>query len=127
MNKQEAKQWAELFTAYAEGKTIQVFDEEKYWVDIDMITENILFRNLGDVECLRVKPTPKTRRMTNQKFADWLRDCPEEHREYKYRHDILVSYQYDYDADEANEEVGDVLIRRNHGEWEEPIIEVEEF
>lgn len=125
MNKQKAEQWAELYTALAEGKNIQVLDPRGRWEDVDVDNDYCDYL-VGLPSDYRIKPQFKTRRMTNQKFADWLRDCPEEHREYKYRHDILVSYQYDYDEDEANEEVGDVLIRRNHGEWEEPIIEVEE-
>lgn len=65
----------------------------------------------------------KTRQMTRQELADWLRDAPEEHREYRYAGDKDVYNTYDYPEDEANTPEGDVFIRRNHGEWEEPIIE----
>lgn len=119
MTKEEAKQWAELFAAYAEGKTIQyrMREEGGEWI------ERTSF-DYWDTERYeyRVKPTPKTRRMTNQELADWLRDEPQEHREYKFMdgHSIAFYISYsDYNADEA---CGNILIRRNHGKWEEPII-----
>lgn len=74
---------------------------------------------------LRIKPIIKTRRKTNLELADWLRDCPQEHREYKYRDGIGIWFDYTYDECEENKPCVDVLIRRNHGEWEEPLIEVE--
>lgn len=124
MTKEEAKQWAELLTAYAEGKTIEhaIFygNGAIDWVettDIDLSNPTIDYR---------IKLELKTRRMTDQELSDWLRDNPQEHREYKYRHGESVSCYYDYDEDEANDPVGDIVIRRNHSKWKEPLIEVEE-
>lgn len=69
----------------------------------------------------------KYRRMTCQELSYWLRDCPEEHREWKYedRSPHLVKSVYEYqDNMRAYDEVGDnILIRRNGGAWEEPLIE----
>lgn len=69
----------------------------------------------------------KYRRMTNQELAWWLRDCPEEHREWKYedRSPHLVKSVYEYqDNMNADDKVKDnILVRRNGGEWEEPLIE----
>ena len=68
----------------------------------------------------------KTRRMTNQELADWLRDCPEERREFKYTGCDGVYSSYDYLESSENSPVERKLIRRNHGEWEEPLIEMED-
>ena len=67
----------------------------------------------------------KTRRMTNQELSWWLRDCPEEHREYRYKdNNRVLPGDYYYLDDTANKEVNDVYIRRNGGEWEEPLVEI---
>lgn len=123
--RQEAKKWAELFTALAEGKIIarRMIDPvgTKYsWEQVHYITTDEKLENY----CILL--TPKTRRMTNQELADWLRDCPEEHREWKYKNGDTVFSEYPYNMNYANEEVGDILIRSNHGEWEEPLIKIEE-
>lgn len=83
----------------------------------------------GDEFCsdLFLQVPIKTRRMTEQELAWWLRDCPEEHREYKFENSILnlVKSTYEYQEKSANEEVEKfVLIRKNGGEWEEPLIEI---
>jgi len=69
----------------------------------------------------------KTRRMTNQELSWWLRDCPDEHREYMYKSkadEPNVHIIYPYCVIEADEEVdADIYIRRNGGEWEEPLVE----
>ena len=70
----------------------------------------------------------KTRRMTNQELADWLRKCPEENREMTIKYGKGWVYAYheylDSEADEPVEK--NRLIRRNHGEWQEPLIEMED-
>ena len=67
----------------------------------------------------------KNRRMTHQELSWWLRECPEEHREYSHEDGRYVqSGYYDYFSGDANVKVDDgILIRRNGGEWEEPLIE----
>jgi hypothetical protein len=67
----------------------------------------------------------KTRLMTHQELADWLRDAPEEHREYRYAGDKDVYNTYDYPETEAKTPVDEnrITIRRNHGEWQKPLIE----
>lgn len=125
MYKEEAKQWAEIFTAYAEGKSIELLHHDlsgnECWNIVSTIDPNI------NVDSYRIKPEKKTRRMTNQELADWLRDCPQEHREWKYAGSDIVYVVFDYHEDDANEEIAsDIFIRHNHGEWEEPIIVEEE-
>lgn len=123
MTKQEAKQWAELFTAIAEGKTIQSLDTiSGRWEDVRITVCDYLEGLPSDY---RIKPTPKTRRMTDQELADWLRDCPEEHREYRAKYSSSIWWEYAYDEGNGNVPCGDVFIRRNHGEWEEPLVEEE--
>ena len=66
----------------------------------------------------------KKRRMTHQELSWWLRDCPEEHREYGFCDDEGVRYSHTYRKDSADKEVEkEYRIRRNGGEWEEPLIE----
>jgi len=73
----------------------------------------------------KVKKEVKTRKMTRQELSDWLRDCPEEHREWKYKGGSNLVFTLDsYHEDDAFEPVETKLIRRNHGEWEEPVIEI---
>jgi hypothetical protein len=67
----------------------------------------------------------KTRKMTRQELSDWLRDCPEEHREWKYKSGSNLVFTLDsYHEGDAFEPVETKLIRRNHGEWEEPLINI---
>ena len=65
------------------------------------------------------------RRMTNQELSWWLRDHPEECREFKYEEggDYVYS-SYDYTINQANTQVWGKLIRRNGGEWQEPLVEI---
>lgn len=124
MTKEEAKQWAELFTAYAEGKSIEyrMRAEGGEWL------ERTSF-DYWDTERYeyRVKPQHGTRRMTNQELADWLRDEPHEHREWKQESSNYIYISFSYHVNDSNREVPKgFYIRRNHGDWEEPVIEVEE-
>lgn len=124
MTKEEAKQWSKLFTAIAEGNKIQS-DAGGKWEDIRIDDYDYLEGFSSDY---RIKPQPKTRRRTKQELADWLHNCPEENREWKWKGESLVhAYPMTYDEDEAQVEcASDILIRRNHGEWEEPLIAIEE-
>lgn len=122
MDREEAKKWAELLTAYAEGKTIEYAmfcgNGKVDWIEMTSL------ETMHCIEHYRIKPTPKTRRMTNQELADWLRDEPQEHREVK-SNSFWVYQDYCYDEAQANNECLDViLVRRNHGEWEEPLVEI---
>ena len=73
---------------------------------------------------LFIEEEVKTRRMTCRELADWLCQCPEECREFKYEGggDYVYS-SYDYTINQANTQVWGKLIRRNGGEWQEPLIE----
>lgn len=77
---------------------------------------------------LRIKEEVKvnSRRMTNQELAWWLRDCPDEHREWKWTPSVVVNNNFTYIQREANEECPeDIFIRSNGGEWREPLVEIE--
>lgn len=123
MTKEEIKQWVELLIAASEGKIIQKYDDG-IWEDININNYDYLY---GLPEDYRIKPQPKTRRRTYQELSNWLRECPQEHREFKRADSKYVYVVLGYDEDDANEEVSsDILIRRNNGKWEEPLIEVDE-
>lgn len=72
---------------------------------------------------IKVEKT-KPYRMTNQELAWWIRDCPEEHREVCRVDEDTIYSRYIYRKCDANEEVPEfVRIRKNGGEWMEPVIE----
>ena len=79
---------------------------------------------VGVNNCLLLKEPITPRRMTNQELAWWLRDCPEEHREWCTINAMYIFHIFDYVKAEANEECSkDILIRRNGGEWHEPLVD----
>ena len=62
--------------------------------------------------------------MTIKELAWWLRDHPEEHREFKYKDTQKVDSHGAYNECDQNEECNqNIVVRRNGGEWEEPLIE----
>lgn len=76
---------------------------------------------------LFLKEPINNRRMTYQELAWWLRDCPEEHREYIYVNtdgsEGLIQHELAYSGKDADEIADSYLIRRNGGEWRIPIID----
>jgi hypothetical protein len=72
-------------------------------------------------------PKKTVRRMTNQELSWWLRDHPEEHREWKWNADgASIDSVYTYNDNKAVAECGrNILIRSNGGEWREPVVEIE--
>jgi len=68
----------------------------------------------------------KTRRMTNQELAWWLREHQEEHREFRFGADTSVFHSYPYRESSSNCPCKEgIFIRSNGGEWREPEIEEE--
>ena len=87
--------------------------------DDETDTEN--FKHCAEIE------EPKTRRMTNQELAWWLRKKPT--REYKTTSNFypIVYGEYTYLESESSDKVDiNIFIREDGGEWREPIVEVEE-
>lgn len=85
--------------------------------DDEISTEN--FKHCAEIEEIR------TRRMTKKELSRWLREKPT--REYKNSDYIsrTVYSSFTYAEDCGDEEVaGNVLIREDDGEWQEPLIEV---
>ena len=66
----------------------------------------------------------KQRRMTNKELSRWLREKPT--REWKCKDGNSVCSVYGYGENRADEEVRDIFIREDDGEWREPLMEVEE-
>ena len=95
-------------------------DLSMYWYTEDMLEPYEIIEDDDKVE-EDVEP----RLMTNQELADWLRDAPEEHREYRYAGDKDVYNAYDYPETEAKTPVDEnrITIRRYHGKWQKPLIE----
>lgn len=121
MSTEETNKWAEIFNAYIAGKTIQIWENEKYWVDISNIDNDILNRGLGRI---RIKPEPKICKMTYQQLSHWLRENPQEHREYKCKGTSIIRHELVYCEGDENVPCENILIRNNNGEWKEPLIEI---
>ena len=64
----------------------------------------------------------KQRRMTQKELSRWLREKPT--RELKSILDDYIYSDHVYEEDCENEEVCDVVIREDDGEWREPLVEV---
>ena len=62
------------------------------------------------------------RRMTHKELSRWLREKPT--RELKSILDDYIYSAHVYEEDCENEEVCDVVIRENDGDWREPLVEV---
>lgn len=89
---------------------------------IEVIKSLVEAWNKEKKELNQINKEVKTRFMTYQELSDWLCQCPEEHREMKYKNCATIYKYHSYYENEANNPANDVLIRKNHGEWEEPII-----
>ena len=62
MIREEIKRRAELYSALAEGKTIQILNMEGNWVDVEVKKLNYIPETLK----FRIKPEPKYRPFKNQ-------------------------------------------------------------
>ena len=62
MEREEIKRRAELYSALAEGKTIQILNMEGNWVDVEVNKLNYIPETLK----FRIKPEPKYRPFKNQ-------------------------------------------------------------
>lgn len=77
---------------------------------------------------LWLKEKATQRKMTHQELAWWLRDAPEEHREYicsdycGYTEHRTIYQTFEYMVCDADKPVDDILIRSNGGDWIEPLI-----
>lgn len=60
MTREEAKELLPIIKAFAEGKTIQMFDDENEWNDLNNPTFD------GDPSSYRIKPEPKYRPFKTQ-------------------------------------------------------------
>ena len=86
-------------------------------VDEDSAFET--FKHCAEIE------EPKTRRMTNKELSRWLREKPT--RECKYLNSEYICSTFEYREYCQDKEVHeDIRIREDDGEWQEPLVEVEE-
>ena len=72
---------------------------------------------------LFIEKEVERRLMTQQELSDWLRDSPEEHREYMYVDSSTIRSSFAYREEVSSKLADDILVRRNHREWEKPLIE----
>lgn len=94
---------------------------------VNVCYENGNFYKSGESDMdLFLEIPAKPRRMTNRELSWWLIDHPEEYREWKYniQSASLICHTYEYLETDMDKECSeDILIRRNGGEWEKPLIE----
>ena len=87
---------------------------------IALTSDNITVANYK--HCAEIE---KQRRMTNKELSRWLREKPT--REYKYLTSDYICSTFEYREYVQDEEVHeDMRIREDGGEWQEPLVEVEE-
>ena len=67
MTREEAKRRAELYSALAEGKTIQILNMEGNWVDVEVKKLNYIPETLK----FRIKPEPKKYRPFKSQEECW--------------------------------------------------------
>lgn len=74
--------------------------------------------------CIEEEEEVKPCRMTYKELSKWLRECPNEFRECKNIHTGNIFSTMAYKENQANTTVDDyILVRRNYGKWEEPLID----
>ena len=84
MTREEIKRRAELYSALAEGKTIQILNMEGNWVDVEVKKLNYIPETLK----FRIKPEPKYRPFKTQEECwnemlkhqpfGWVKEIPSE-------------------------------------------------
>jgi hypothetical protein len=136
---EKAKQGAKVVTRDGRNVRIGFFDlkDKEYPVVGAVETNNvegvIYFSKEGKYNSfegennldLFIEEEIKTRRMTIKELAWWLRDHPEEHREFKYKDTQKVDSHGSYNECDQNEECNqNIVVRKNGGEWQEPLVEI---
>ena len=98
------------------------------YISKEDITHPVIALAYGDIDSSSYKhcaEIEKQRRMTNKELSRWLREKPT--REYKYLTSDYICSTFDYRGYVQDEEVSeDIRIREDDGEWQEPLVEVEE-
>lgn len=112
--------WHNDFEEREKGKVVYVIKDDFTSCPVLAVSEEdtsfCIYCHCAEIEEI------KTRRMTHQELAWWLRETAT--REYKRKYQISVYYEYSYTDEEADEPVDDViLIREDGGEWHEPLVE----
>ena len=105
------------------------FEERKkqlkvIYISKEDITYPVVALTHNDIDLCRYKhcaEIEKQRRMTQKELSRWLREKPT--RELKSILDDYIYSDHIYEENCENEEVCDVVIRENDGEWREPLVE----
>lgn len=112
--------WDDDETCKGKMKVIYISEQAMSYpvivLDDDETSEN-RYKHCAEIEI------EKQRRMTNKELSRWLREKPT--REYKFGSTDCVFCFLAYQEIDADDEVDDILIRENDGEWREPLIEVD--
>lgn len=115
--------WNDSFDDKKKAKVIYVLRSESILYPVMAVHEEYVgyctYKHCAEIE------EPKTRRMTNQELAWWLREKPT--REYTTPSQHFIYSAMAYGKEFADKEVDDdFLIRENGGEWHEPLVELAE-
>ena len=100
-----------IFVAKADTCIYPVFSIMKDEVGYDT------FRHCAEIE--------KQRRMTNKELSRWLREKPTRERIWTFDGCICSIHNYNEKCESEEVRKG-IRIRENDGEWQEPLVEVEE-
>ena len=99
-------------------KVIYVLKDVVYTSPVLVVVDECMYDTYQ--HCAEIE---KQRRMTNKELSRWLREKPT--REYKYKKGGYILCSKDYTEEDCNDEVEDILIREDDGEWREPLLEQE--
>ena len=100
-----------IFVAKADTCIYPVFSIMKDEVGYDT------FQHCAEIE--------KQRRMTNKELSRWLREKPTRERIWTFDGCICSIHNYNEKCESEEVRKG-IRIRENDGEWQEPLVEVEE-
>lgn len=131
---EKAKKGAKIVTD--DGRPVKILEYNKRLqngnivivalVDMGSYDDTYHFRHdgVGFPYNLCIEEEVKPRRMTYKELSKWLREYPNEFRECKNIHTDNIFNTMAYKENQANTTVDDyILIRRNYGKWEKPLID----
>lgn len=112
--------WDDEEEEKVQRKVIYFLDSKSSFPVIALATDESItdiYKHCAEIE--------KQKRMTKKELARWLREKPT--REFKYSGIVSVYSTYTYDIEHEDEEVhADIVVREDDGEWQKPLVEVEE-
>lgn len=112
--------WDEDEELKVKRKVIYVLKDGVYTSPVLVVVDECIyetFRHCAEIE--------NQRRMTNKELSRWLREKPTRERIWTFDGCICSIHNYNEKCESEEVRKG-IRIRENDGEWQEPLVEVEE-